>query len=214
LIKVSAETLSAYRCQKKVLFTVSCMSTSINHDTETVRKAQRGDPQAFAVLLFPWRDKAFSMCLRMLQDRHDAEDVFQDACVRAFTGLHTFRGDAAFGTWFYRIVYTTCLNALKRRGRLPPHEELVDEPAVEVDDVISQLDTSVAVDVVREEMAKMPPLYAVVMDLFYIQECSHDDISRITAMPIGTIKTRLNRGRKALRDALLLRLPELEGRYT
>lgn len=166
---------------------------------------------AFSTLVTTYKDRALSLALRLLKDRDDAEDALQEAFVKAYQGMAAFRGEAQTGTWFFRIVYNTCLNVLKKRRRQPVHDVLDEdiasvwtEPAV-----FDTIDRAVLEDVLREELECMPPLYAAVMDLFYVQECSYEQICRITAMPLGTVKTRLNRGRSLLRAAVLARCPDL-----
>lgn len=155
-----------------------------------------------------YRVKAFSMARRMLKNDEDARDAVQESFVRAFRNMHRFRGDASIGTWFYRIVYTTCLNILRSQHRIPLHESLNEnEPSVWIEpEIFDTIDKDTIESVLREEMSAMPALYAVVIDLFYVQECSYEQIVRVTGMPLGTVKTRLNRGRLMLRDAIRLRL--------
>lgn len=158
-----------------------------------------------------YKDKAMSLAMGLLKDLHDAEDAVQESFVKAFRGLTSYQGAAQFGTWFYRIVYNTCLNVLDARHRRPAIDEIDEETLPvwiepELFDLIADEDVD---DIIRQEMQRMPPLYAAVLDLFYVQECSHEQIQRITGMPIGTIKTRLHRGRAMLRTQLMQRCPDV-----
>lgn len=181
-------------------------------DEDVVRLVRSGDASAFRFLVDRYKQKALSLAVRLLKDEHAADDALQESFIKAYTALGGFRNDATFATWFYRIVYTTCLNALKKQKRAFVHEGLDEETLVRgfVDVDITSLDDTLVEETIREELAKMSPLYASVMDLFYVQECSYEDIVKITGLPLGTVKTRLNRGRHALRQALLKKIPELE----
>ncbi|MCX6139865.1 MAG: sigma-70 family RNA polymerase sigma factor [Candidatus Kapabacteria bacterium] len=181
-------------------------------DGEIIDRVLSGDQQAFALLVAAYQQKALSLAERLLQNRYEAEDLVQDAFVKAYTSLASFRGGSSFATWFYRIVYTTCLNALQKQRRMPREELLDGESALTWIEpkIFDEIDNNVIERVLREEMGLMPPLYAVVMELFYGEECSYEQIVKITGMPIGTVKTRLNRGRLLLRTALLKRCPDLE----
>lgn len=172
---------------------------------------RRGDLEAFAVLVNAYKDKAMSLAMGLLKDLHDAEDAVQESFVNAYKGLESFQGTSQFGTWLYRIVYNTCLNVLDARDRRPVTDEIDEETLPvwiepELFELMSDDDVD---DIIRDEMHRMPPLYAAVLDLFYVQECSHEQIQRITGMPIGTIKTRLHRGRAMLRTHLQRRCPDV-----
>lgn len=171
-----------------------------------------GDRQAFALLVSAYEHKAMSLAQRIVRDHDQAKDLVQDAFVKAYTNLGRFRRTSSFATWFYRIVYTTCLSALQRTQRQPmmtPIEDDIHGSSVEPT-MFDEIDTTVLASIVREEIDNMPPIYAVVMELFYARDCSYEQIARITGMPLGTIKTRLNRGRNILRSTISKRLPDLE----
>src|SRR5690349_3360231 len=103
-----------------------------NADDETVvRYARNGDAAAFGELVDRYKDKALSLAIRLLKHSEDAEDALQDAFVKAFRSLSTFRNESSFSTWFYRIVYTTCLNVLKKKSREQPLTEFEDDRFVE-----------------------------------------------------------------------------------
>ena len=161
-------------------------------------------PEEFTRFVQSYRDRALSLAIRLVKDSALAEDAVQDAFMKAYRQLSSFRGDAEVSTWFYRIVYTTCLNVLRKERRMPRFESLPEEETfVGMDagivESIDQEDLLKAVDSILEDMA---PLYAVVLDLFYVKDCGYDEIVKVTGMPLGTVKTRLNRGRKMLKDAL------------
>jgi len=184
-------------------------------ESEIIRRVLDGETHVFAVLVSQYQRKALSMAGRMMQDSEEARDLVQDAFVKAYRSLGSFKQDSTFSTWFYRIVYTTCLNALDKRKRTPVHDVIDEEtspvwvnPRVYVDLERQQID-----DVLHEELRNMPSAYSTVMELFYIDDFSYEEIVNITGLPLGTVKTRLNRGRTQLREALLKRLPDAEKLY-
>jgi len=181
-------------------------------DDDIIRRIRSGESSAFGELVDRYKDKAMSLAVRLLKHEEDAEDALQEAFVKAYTSLGTFRNDSAFATWFYRIVYTTCLNTLKRKGRGQPLAEFQEDNMSGGLDSVGResLDSEMVDRVISEALAVMHPIYASIMDLFYVQECSYDEIVSITRLPLGTVKTRLNRGRHVLRVALLQKIPDLE----
>lgn len=181
-------------------------------DAEIIDRVLSGDQQAYALLVAAYQRKALSLAQRLMLNAHEAEDLVQDSFVKAYTSLASFRRGSSFSTWFYRIVYTTCLNALQKQRRMPIAQPLDEDvaPSWIEPAAFDELDAETVEQVLREEMSLMPPLYAAVMELFYGEECSYEQIVKITGMPLGTVKTRLNRGRMYLRTALLKRCPDLE----
>jgi RNA polymerase sigma-70 factor (ECF subfamily) len=184
-------------------------------ESEIIRRVLDGETHVFAVLVSQYQRKALSLAERMMQDSEEARDLVQDAFVKAYRSLGSFNQDSTFSTWFYRIVYTTCLNALDKRKRTPVHDVIDEEtspvwvnPRVFVDMERQQID-----DVLHEELRNMPSAYSTIMELFYIDDFSYEEIVNITGLPLGTVKTRLNRGRTQLREALLKRLPDAEKLY-
>src|SRR5688572_12030638 len=96
-------------------------------DEAIVRLVRNGNAAAFGELVDRYKDKALSLTVRILKSEHEAEDALQEAFVKAYTSIATFRYESKFATWFYRIVYTTCLNILKKRSRTQPLSEFDDE---------------------------------------------------------------------------------------
>lgn len=184
---------------------------NVEPQQDIIERAASGDGAAVRDIVEAFQQRAMSLALRMLKDQSTAEDAVQESFIRMYRSLANFRYDSQFSTWFYRIVYTTCLNVLRAQRRMPLMDPLDEEttPSWIEPEVFDQLDRSLIESVLMEEFANMSPTYAAVMDLFYVKECSYEEIVRVTGMPLGTVKTRLNRGRAALRDALLKRIPEL-----
>jgi RNA polymerase sigma-70 factor (ECF subfamily) len=181
-------------------------------ESEIIDRIIAGETEAFAILVGQHQRRALSLAERMLQDVEEARDAVQDAFVKAYRSLAKFNRDASFSTWFYRIVYTTCLNVLERRKRLPKHDELDEESSqawIEPS-VFKSMEASMVDEVIADEMKTMNPMYSTVLELFYVDDRSYEEIVTITGMPLGTVKTRLNRGRNLLRKALLKRCPDLE----
>ncbi len=184
----------------------------IDADREVVERVLGGEQDAFRLLVEAYQKKAFGLAVQMLKDDVAARDAVQEAFVRAYRGLSSFKGNSTFATWFYRIVYTTCLNVLRSQRRMPVMEQLDEESeAVWIEpEIFDEMDRETIESVLQEELERMSPTYAAVLDLFYVKDCSYAEIVRVTGTPLGTVKTRLNRGRTLLKEALLQRLPELK----
>jgi len=182
-------------------------------DLEIIRRILTGETRAYAELVDRHKDKAMTLALRMLRNREDAEEALQDAFVRAFKALERFEMKASFATWFYRIVFNVCSSALGKRAgisKIPLHEPgaealLGATPTATTPEV--DLESSAFEEAVHQEIENLPPAYASVLTLFFVQELSYEEIVEVTGMPLGTVKNRLFRARTMLREAVLKKMP-------
>jgi RNA polymerase sigma-70 factor (ECF subfamily) len=160
--------------------------------------ARAGDPDAFMELVRRHDEALRGLAFRLLGDRAAMEDALQDAYVRAFRSLHAFEGRSGFGTWLYRIAYRTCIDELRRRGRdgWAPLEGVED---VALHD--SALDADQRLDLAGA-LGTLPPELRAIVLLVDAQGFSYDEVATIVGIPNGTVASRLNRARAALREAL------------
>jgi RNA polymerase sigma-70 factor (ECF subfamily) len=171
-------------------------------------RCRGGDTRAFEVLVQRYQDRAYGLALRLLRSAPDAEEVTQDAFVRAWRSLADFRGDSSFGTWLYRIVWrrsvdrAATLRTRKQREEPldapPDHEHGRAEIAVAVAESPSGTDES---EWMLLTGGLSEPQRAVVT-LFYYEDMALKDVARVLEMPEGTVKTHLSRARAALRAKL------------
>ena len=184
-------------------------------DEELIQRIGRGETRYFADLVERHKDRALTVAVRLLRRREDAEEAVQDAFVRAFRSLSDFRGESRFSTWFYRILYNTCLTRLRRSQEGSnlsiddadagaPAGSMVDEG----DNPLDLLDMNETRAIIAEEMARLPERFRVPVTLFYVNEMSYEEIADVLGAPVGTVKTNLFRGRVALRDRVRLRFTE------
>lgn len=181
-------------------------------DDDIVARLRKGERRLYATLVERYREKGFSLALRILRNREDAEEALQDAFVRAYNGLGNFEGSSSFGTWFYRILYNVCMTSLEKRKRAPllgetetdGPEEAAEEPGLPGD--YSGAEVRDLVERVAAVLARLPARYASVISMFYTQELSYPEIAEVTGMPIGTVKTHLFRARALLQKEVLREL--------
>ena len=171
-----------------------------------IRRSAGGDAAAFRVLVDLHRDRAYGLALRLLRSEQDAEEVAQDAFVRAWRAIGEFRGDASFSTWLYRIVWRRAVDraAVLRTRRdhetaLEPEEE-GGGPAF-ASTVEAAGAAAAAPDPERFErmIASLSEVQRAVVTLFYQEDRSVAEVGRALEMPEGTVKTHLSRARAALR---------------
>jgi RNA polymerase sigma-70 factor (ECF subfamily) len=182
-------------------------------DTELVTAAQAGDRPALDRLLRLHYDRVHAVCRRIVGTPHDADDAAQEAMIRIVKGLQSFDGRSAFGTWAYRIASNTALDELRKRRRRPmlhvvdDHGEVPDVPdrlaERRVDAVVERLSLDDAI-------AGLPDDFRAAVVLRDVADLDYNEIARVLDVPIGTVKSRIARGRSLLADRLGNRRPPNE----
>jgi RNA polymerase sigma-70 factor (ECF subfamily) len=185
-----------------------------------IQRCKNGDMGAFDELYARYEKRVFNCAYHISGNYHDASDITQEAFIRVYNSIQTFRGDANFLTWIYRIVTNVYLDERKkskahRQTSLDEYIEL-DENAVtrQIEDD-SPLPAEIVerkerAEVVRAAINSLPEYQRIIVTLYHVEDLSYDEIADILQLPIGTVKSRLNRARLALADILSAR-PELFG---
>lgn len=167
-------------------------------DLDLLTATRHGDQRAFAELMRRHESRVFSICYRMLGERAAALDATQDTFINVFRRSEAFRGDAAFSTWIYRIAMNVCKDALRKRARTPvPQEEIEPTPATSAmeDAVDARTDLGRA-------LALLPDEYREAVVMFDLGGIPYEEIATATGAALGTVKSRISRGRKRLAEIL------------
>jgi RNA polymerase sigma-70 factor (ECF subfamily) len=168
-------------------------------DEVLLERAAAGDQGAFSTLVRRHEDRVFGIAVRITGDRADALDATQDTFVSVFKQAGSFRAEAAFTTWLYRVAVNACRDLLRKRRRLPePTEELPERPrpGIGTDEVVGlRLDLAQALAQLQEE-------YREAVLLHDLGGVPYDEIARMTGVALGTVKSRISRGRRRLAELL------------
>jgi RNA polymerase sigma factor (sigma-70 family) len=174
-------------------------------DAELTDRVRAGETRLFAELVQRHQDPVFAMALRFLGSPSDAEDVAQEAFLKAYRGLADFKGEAKFSTWLYRITWNLCADWKRKHGgprkRTASLEAAGDFADARVDLEAGLLDGEER-ERVRRALAGLDERYRSVVELLYYQKLSYDQIAVVLDLPLKTVETRLYRARKMLRVAL------------
>ena len=171
-------------------------------DEDLVRRYLSGDRAAFAALVERHERRVYNLALRMTGREEDARDAAQDAFLTVLRKLSSFRGEAAFTTWLHRVTVNACYDLLRKRQRAPLLESGGDLPAPEPRPAPDPADdSSLSVDVQRALM-QVPEDFRAVMILHDVQDLRQEEVAAILGVPVGTVKSRLHRGRVALARAM------------
>jgi len=184
------------------------METLIKNRISQVKK---GDQNAFAEIVEIYKDKVYQLCYRMLGNRHEAEDIAQEAFIRAYVNIHSYDMNRKFATWLYRIATNLSIDRIRKKkpdfyldAEVAGAEGLTlySQVAADVELPEDQVESLELQATIQKEILKLPEKYRSAIVLKYIEELSLKEISEILELPIGTVKTRIHRGREALRHQL------------
>ena len=175
-----------------------------------IEKARRGDARAFEALLTEHAERVYAHVARILGAGPEAEDVVQDACISAWRSIASFEG-TSFRAWLFRIATNRAIDvvrARRRRGELPlepndDEERTWAEPAAGSPELADLASDREALRLVEAALARLPAEQRAVVVLRDIEGFDYEEIARITATELGTVKSRIHRGRLAVRNALL-----------
>ena len=177
-------------------------------DSEWVRRFQAGKEDGFNRLVLKHKDRIFGLCLRMLSgDRDDAEDAAQESFVKVYRGMAGFRMEAKFSSWLYRIAVNTCKNKLAsaphKRGKLHrPLDAAETDSAPSSPSPAQELAAKGKRRAIEAAIAKLPEEQRILVILRDIEGRSYEEIAEATGLNPGTLKSRLNRGRRQLQEWL------------
>ena len=169
-----------------------------------VRKVVAGDAQAFSVLVNMYKDMAVLLAYNILLNREDAEEVAQDAFVKAYSSLHSFKADSRFSTWLYRIVVNTALNKrkLKKHYSVEISETIAAELSSDINNIFATQITSEHRKHIQVALKSLNTNERLCITLYYLNELSVEEIYELTGITTSNIKVLLYRGRKNLYTAL------------
>lgn len=181
-------------------------------DEELIERTKDGDDQAFQVLIHRYQNRVFSLVHRIVHMPEDTEDLAQEVFVTLHRSMANFRGECAFSTWMYRITVNHCKNRLKYLQRRNFHRADAIEETAE-----SELNAPVSITfanpeqlllgrelegVIQKELSELEEEHRIVLILRDLEHLSYDEISDITGLALGTVKSRLHRARSALKERM------------
>jgi len=178
----------------------SSATTLATDAAELIRRAQAGDTGAFEAIYRQNVDRVYALCLRMVHDREQAEELTQDVFVRCWEALDSFRGESAFSTWLHRLAVNVVLQAARSEKRRLGRVELTDDPAA-IATPQPKPEPGVRMDL-EAAIATLPPGARQVFLLHDVEGYKHAEISEVTGSAVGTLKAQLHRARRLLREAL------------
>lgn len=184
--------------------------TSRLSDEELVARCRGGDHAAFTAIVDRYKDRVFWLVKRMVGDM-DAEDLTQEAFLRAYRAMPALRTGATLRTWLFRIAHNLCLTELAKRGRRGEHLSIEEEGDERLEPLLAQasknleerLDERDFAGRVLDQVQQLPVAYRTALTLYYVDEAKYEEIAEVMGIPLGTVKTYLHRARLRLRQLVI-----------
>ncbi|CAM3271043.1 RNA polymerase sigma factor SigW [Filibacter tadaridae] len=176
-----------------------------------INEVLKGKQDAFEEIVILFQHRLYHVCYRMLNNKQEAEDIAQEAFVRAYINIHTFDQKRKFSTWIFRIATNLCIDRIRKKkpdyhldAEVPGTEGLTmySQIAAAGDLPEEQIEKMEAQERIRYEIGRLPDKYRSVIILRYFEELPLQEIGDILELPLGTVKTRVHRGREALRKQM------------
>lgn len=185
-------------------------------DEELIARFQKGDEYAFDQIVRRYKDPLLNFVYRFVGDTIEAEDIVQDTFYRVYKNKHYYKEVAKFSTWIYTIAGNLSKTELRRRRRrkfFSIHSDSKTEKEYELPDISKSPETkansNVTEKIIHNAISKLPPKFRQVIVLRDVQEFSYEEIASILKVPLGTVKSRVNRARLRLQDDLKFLIGDL-----
>jgi len=171
-------------------------------ESNVIARVQQGDAEAYDVLVSQYLRRVVSIAWGIVRNAHDAEDLAQEAFVKAYQNIGRFRTSEPFGPWIYRIVTNLALDVMKHRTKFR-HEEIGHEqPAARRDDTELPAMSSEIGRRIDEAIESLPDMQRVVARLHLVEQFEHQEIAAMTGLSDGTVRSHLSLARKKLKEKL------------
>jgi len=188
-----------------------------NYDQKIIDKIVGGDTNAFSVLVDRYKNMVYTLALRMIKNREEAEEISQDTFIKVYKSLHKFKGNSKLSTWIYKVAYNSCLDKLRKDQKdynLVPIDEYTEYQVKTIDNALDALEAQEQKQLIQDCLQLLPSTDSFLLTLFYFEDLSLDEISIIVNLKPNNVKVKLFRIRKNLATILQERLePEIIEHY-
>jgi len=175
------------------------MKEPVEKEVNIINLAAEGDENACQKILNLYKGRIFSYTYRIVRNYHDAEDITFETFIRCFKSLDSFDINRPFATWLFTIAHNLVIDFFRKNRQ---EYEYLDEKHASTDNFVQEFEKKQKFEKIEKAIAKLPPLDREIVVLFHKEEHSYQEISEILKIPVSTIKTRLHRARKRLRELI------------
>ena len=190
---------------------------TIKDDQTYINSILKGDTNAFSILVERYKNMVFTLALKMVKSREEAEEISQDSFIKAYKNLNKFKGDSKFSTWLYKITYRTSLDSLKKnkdKYNIDTIDEVNINKIKSTEGILDGIERKERAEVINRCMQNLPEDERAVLWMFYFEELSLKEIIEVTDFSEANVKVKLHRARKRLLSIVEKRVePELINHY-
>jgi RNA polymerase sigma-70 factor (ECF subfamily) len=190
---------------------------TIKDDQTYINDILKGDTNAFSILVERYKNMVFTLALKMVKSREEAEEISQDSFIKAYKNLSKFKGDSKFSTWLYKITYRTSLDSLKKnkeKYNIDTIDEVTINKIKSTEGILEGIERKERAEVINKCMLSLPEDERAVLWMFYFEELSLKEIIDVTDFSEANVKVKLYRARKRLLSIVEKRVePELINHY-
>lgn len=182
----------------------------LSMDEELIEGIRQGNEKLILSFIETYQDQVFGQAFKMIKNKHEAEEICQDVFIKIFRKIEGFKKDSKLSTWIYRITFTTCQDAIKKKKRRPKLVDIDDAASsswVILHNALDQMETDEQRIIIDKAIEKLEYKDAILIDLYHLRELQISEISKIMDMTKSSIKVRLLRARKKLKVFLENLLP-------
>lgn len=186
-------------------------------DQHYINLVLNGNTNSFATLVDRYKDLVFTLALKMLNNREEAEEIAQDTFIKVYNSLNKFKGESKFSTWIYKVTYNTCLDALKKKKKqqnVTYIEDFSEHQTKTLENILDSIDEKERNQAIQDCLEELPSDEAFLLTLYYFDDQSIEEIAKVMNISTSNIKVKLFRTRKKLASILKNRLePEILDYY-
>jgi RNA polymerase sigma-70 factor (ECF subfamily) len=172
-----------------------------NQDQRIIKKVLQGNTNAFTELVDIYKDLVYTVALKMVKNREEAEEVSQDTFIKAYKNLSKFKGDSKFSTWLYAITYHNCLDRFKKNAKAYKTDSIDQMLSFNIsssEDILKSIEKKDRAEIMKACLEELPEEERTILWFFYYKEFSLKEIMEVTQLSEANIKVKLHRGRKHL----------------
>ena len=179
----------------------------MKNEKELIRKILKGEKELFSLFIREYENQIYSLCVSIVKNREEAIDLVQDTFYLAFKNLSSFKGNSKFSTWLYRIAYNLSISRVRRKNNFLSLDGVFEDgKELDIEDETSDIWLSIDEEeikiMIEEGMRKLKPWERAIIELRDIKNLNYDEIAEILGIPMGTVKSRLNRARNHLKKII------------
>lgn len=180
-----------------------------NNDQLHINEILSGNANAYSILVERYKDLVYTLAIRMMKNKEEAEEVAQDTFIKVYKSLHRYKGESKFSTWIYKIAYNTSLDRIKKNKRTQQTvtiDEFTAHQVKTIDNALDQLETEERNATIKHCIESLPSEDSFLLTLFYFDELSLEEIAKVVKLKPNNVKVKLFRSRKKLASILKQRL--------